>query len=145
MCAMSESTSTQQPLSSQRAARNSYNQSAVNESLANFLANNNLPIPSALKHPAERLSHSNRDKRRTYREHENNFEVCSRHPFFKLLLTSDSRTRLFKLTIRLMRLYLRLTIHLVIGAQHLQIYINHLKSHQKVYLQAQGHATMISY
>src|SRR6267154_4307627 len=118
---MSESASTQRPSSSQRAARNPYSQSAVNESLANFLANNNLPIPSALKHPAERPLHSNCDKRRMYREHENNFEVCSCHPFFKLLLTSDSRTRLFKLTIRLMRLYLRLTIHLVIGAQHLQI------------------------
>src|SRR6267154_3776749 len=142
---MSESASTQWPSSSQRAACNPYSQSAVNESLANFLANNNLPIPSALKRLVECPSHSNCDKRRTYREHKNNFEVCSCNPFFKLLLTSDSRMRLFKLTIRLMRLYLKLTIHLVIGARRLQIYINHLKSHQKVYLQAQGHATMISY
>src|SRR5258708_32879653 len=95
---MSESQSTHQPSSSRRAAHNPYSQADINESLAVFLASNNLPVPSALERP----SHSN--KRRTYREHENNFEVCSCHPVFNLLLTSDNRTTIFKLTIlRLMR------------------------------------------
>src|SRR5260370_40431739 len=137
---MSESQSTHQPSSSRRAARNTYSQANINESMAVFLASNNLPIPSALECP----SHSN--KRRTYREHENNFEVCSCHPVFNLLLTSNNRTTIFKLTIlRLMCLYLRLTVHLVTRAQRLRVHINNLGPHQKVAIRVQGHVTMMSY
>jgi hypothetical protein len=142
--AMSESQSTHRPSSSRRAARNPYNQADINESLAAFLASNNLPVPSALKRPAEHPSHSN--KRRTYREHENNFEVCSCHPVFNLLLTSDNRMTLFNLTIlRLTCLYLGLTVHLVAGAQRLRVHINNLRPHQKVSIQVQGHVAMMSY
>ncbi len=137
---MSESQSTHQLLSSLRAAHNPYSQANINKSLAVFLASNNLPVPSALKHPSQS------NKWWLYREHENNFEVCSCHLVFNFLLTSDNRTTLFKLTIlRLMCLYLRLMVHLVTRAQHLWVHINNLRPHQKVAIQVQGHVMMILY
>jgi hypothetical protein len=140
------SESTHQPPSSQRAACNPYSQAAINESLAAFLESYNLPEANALRHPVEHPLRSN--KRQKYGEHENNFEVRSHHPnpVFRLLLTSDSRMTLSKLSIlRLMQLYLRLTICSVTRAQCLRVHINNLKSHQKVYLQVQGCVTTISY
>ena len=77
------SNSTDRPSSSRRrAARNPYSQTAINNTLAVFLADHNLPVPDSLKRSAQgedRRSRSN--KRRKHAEHENHHDVCSRFLF----------------------------------------------------------------
>ena len=58
--------STNQPSesSSQRAARNRYSQAETNESLANYLAGHNLPVPSSLKRPPQASTCPSRSNKR---------------------------------------------------------------------------------
>jgi hypothetical protein len=77
------SNSTDRPSSSRRrAARNPYRQTVINNTLAVFLADHNLPVPDSLKRPAQgedRRLRSN--KRRKHLEHENHHDVRSQFLF----------------------------------------------------------------
>lgn len=79
---MSESNQASSSQKRQRAARNPYSQTSINETLAVFLAERNLPVPACLKRPAEGDGCRSRSKKLSRRvEQDNRQDVCSRFLF----------------------------------------------------------------